>query len=131
MMLNPKILKLINKKEISNIAVENNTYSIQEKIIGKWIDGKPVYEAVINGIINSGSNYQTIYSNHVKHLIDYYGFINIQKDDYDVIIGKSIYHDGEGISRIIRLGENLRLDYQVIYHNCPFSAIVIYTKTTD
>lgn len=115
-----------------NPILFSTMYTMKEKIVGKWIDGKPIYQAVINGTINNDSNLQTIYVNHhVKHLIDYYGYIEDSANNVNWVIGKSIHYTGAEISRIVKVAETLRLDVQTFFHGCTFSAVVKYTKTTD
>lgn len=65
-------LSTLNTTEKSNLVgainevYQNNEYSTEEKIVGKWIDGKPIYRNVVTAnsyseILNTGiSNLETM-----------------------------------------------------------------------
>lgn len=65
-------LSTLNTTEKSNLVgainevYQNNEYSTEEKIVGKWIDGKPIYRKVVTAnsyseILNTGiSNLETM-----------------------------------------------------------------------
>ena len=105
-------------------------YSTEEKVIGKWIDGKPIYEKVIqveNFIIGNNNE--------------------IQLENLDTIInysGNLIFTDYPGYKRFFPYTQNNNTDKVVINHynntkfvvasafNCNTIYITIqYTKTTD
>lgn len=115
--------------EISDI----NTYSTTETNTGKtWINGKPIYRIMFTGTISSG-DYRTIGSiTNLDKIINFGGTIVDSTNNIKYVIGKSGYVDGSGISRIIALGNNIRLDAKSSsYSNMPFEAYIEYTKTTD
>lgn len=39
---------ILNGKEYAGSGSEWNEYSNEEKVVGKWIDGKPVYELIVH-----------------------------------------------------------------------------------
>lgn len=41
---------------VGDIVVDKNTYSTSETIVGKWIDGKPIYRKVFSGLSISTAN---------------------------------------------------------------------------
>ena len=99
-------------------------YSTEEKIVGKWIDGKPIYEKVFE--IGSKSSNYTFRIENLYKIINYTG--NCIVNDYDRIIPFiqaqynnfviiNDYKDG-----IVNLTTNLS------YTNCIL--IIQYTKTT-
>ena len=51
--------KINSTVTISNREKSNNDYSLEEKVIGTWIDGKKVYRRTYTGNINK-SDYMTI-----------------------------------------------------------------------
>ena len=55
-------------------------YSTEEKVVGKWIDGKPIYEKVINGtIIGSPADWTNFYdctNLNIDNMINIKGFFN-------------------------------------------------------
>ena len=57
-------------------------YSTEEKIVGKWIDGKMIYEKVINGtMIGSTTEWVNFYdctSLNIDNMINISGFFNFQ-----------------------------------------------------
>lgn len=51
-------------------------YSTEEKVVGKWVDGKDIYEKVINvTTLNVGNN--VINFNNLNNIISYSGFLTI------------------------------------------------------
>lgn len=55
-------------KTLDNYLDTINEYSTDEKIIGKWIDGKPIYRKVINSIC--GNLYTLLNELNIDFLID-------------------------------------------------------------
>lgn len=99
-------------------------YSTEEKVVGKWIDGKNIYEQIF--IIGSKNANYTFTIDNLNNIINYSGFctiggykrtipfIQIQYNNF-VIINE--YKDG-----IVLLSTNLS------YNDCVL--IIQYTKTT-
>lgn len=106
-----------------------HNYSTEEQIVGKWIDGKPIYEKVIN----------------VENFI--IGNNEITLENLDTIInysGSLMFTDYPGYKRFFPYSQNNSTVKVVINHyndtkfvvasgfNCNTINIIIqYTKTTD
>ena len=93
-------------------------YSTEEKIVGKWIDGKPVYEKVINinSFIMNGNSWQILpnFPTNVKQVIN----INALETN-------------EGICWTISVQSN---GYAIQFRNTSIELnqyIIQYTKTAD
>lgn len=105
--------------------VPQHVYSIEEKVIGTWIDGKPIYEKVFE--IGSKSSAYTFTIENLDKIIDYTGnciisdysriipFVQPQYNNYVII---NDYKDG-----VVNLATNLT------YTDCVL--VIQYTKTTD
>ena len=125
---------IMNGKEYAGSGSEWHEYSTEEKVVGKWTNGKTLYEKTItftpnsslytvdvsslnindcvylNGwFINIGGNY--IYLNHYAGNGDWHGLI------YSPSNGGCLIADQDNSSRFGL--------------NCPWTATIRYTKTTD
>ena len=111
---------------------ESNIYSTEEKVIGKWIDGKPVYKKVIDSIC--GNLYTLLNELNIDFLIDIKGNAwsnydqkmpintpNPQPPDY--VIG--IYQTASTNEISVFYSTDFYSDTNKII------CIVKYTKTTD
>lgn len=67
------IVNAIN--EVNQNDINKSTYSTTEQVIGKWIDGKPVYRKVLNiGTPSSQRTYPTHGISNLENVIKLYGF---------------------------------------------------------
>ena len=105
-------------------------YSTDEKIIGKWIDGKPIYEKVINGtIIGSPADWTNFYdctNLNIDNMINIKGFFN-----YDNI--RNMYVDSR-YSAFTYVHSTKFIQYynsDLVKRNFETTLIIQYTKTTD
>ncbi len=99
-------------------------YSTEEKIVGKWIDGKPIYEKVIiNNITWSGDSQQ-----NVQH-----GIFDLDKIiTWQTIIGNySLPYAGEKTYQLYYNETNLVYKNNANWNNYELKTIIQYTKTTD
>ena len=116
---------------VNNKFNEISTYSTEEKVIGKWIDGKPLYRKTIEGIV-SKSNENVIIGTipNIENVAKKYG---------QGLAGGLYWTDldlkySEDISSIIQIA---KADGQIIavfshtFLNFPFHLTIEYTKTTD
>ena len=114
--------KIYGVKKSENILHE---YSTEEKVVGKWIDGKPIYEKVIQTTFSIG--YTIIPVSDIKYLINIYGTLDI---------GGSLrpfpFVQRDTTSKVVLNNydsTNLKIDSS---WNCTDVYLVIqYTKTTD
>ena len=78
----------LNQDSIDDIADANtqvpaviigdaNNYSTSEKVIGKWVDGKPIYQKTIRFSFSYGTNsYNIATLNNIDTMINLTGYIN-------------------------------------------------------
>lgn len=115
---------------------QEENYSKQERIIGTWIDGKPLYRRVYQS--SEFLNRYYISMNNVDTIVDINGMV--KRSDYDIYC-KIPYRTGEA-SWNTSFGNiniyNNRIETDLLYGSSfsttNFSSIVItveYTKTTD
>lgn len=109
----------------------NNNYSTDEIVIGKWIDGKPIYRKVVQGTTPSNSNLTNV--------------VNLSSLSIDTLIsieGQITFNAGtvyplqwtrsNSQCDAILYENNLRLTVvSSNLQNKPFFAILEYTKTMD
>lgn len=105
---------------VNNKFKEISTYSTEEKVIGKWIDGKTLYRKTITHTITT-NNQETIPHN-INNLQD---FINISGNF------KNNYNYYMPISAIEIFGEVTNIYVKSINYTGICNIILEYTKTTD
>lgn len=126
------------KKNNKGVTLDNylnnlNEYSTDEQVIGKWIDGKPIYRKVINTTKSQVSDIMT--NLHIKRLISTVGsyatsiYSNswpipsyyVEEPQYDIgLMGGAIP------------GENVSITFGSYYNDDSAVILVLeYTKTTD
>ena len=59
---------------MQNTFNTNSVYSTDEMIIGRWIDGKPLYRKVIQGNITSKDQSLFVVNENIKTMISIYGY---------------------------------------------------------
>lgn len=131
-----------NSKNIEELK-ESNIYSTEEKIVGKWIDGKPIYRKVIE--INSGlvSGENTInFSNisNLKEIVNINGNTKIQDSNRNMFwTPLCVYHPSDNNWRlsIMRINNNSMTYFigakyfETVQKILSLRLILEYTKTTD
>lgn len=113
-------------------AVTENDYSLEEQIIGEWIDGKPIYRKVFSNYFNDEYNNWYSIGNiiNLKTVIKVAGMVK-QKDDGNFIdfprcstfdnTSSDLYINGSTGAVNVRIGKATG----------ELHLIVEYTKTTD
>ena len=106
-------------------------YSTDEKIVGKWIDGKPIYEKVINSgyLPNASSISINVSTLNIDNVIQLKGmtFTNDKKQFRPITLGTS---DNNSI-RIDLSNNNVRIITWNNWSTYNSFIIIQYTKTTD
>ena len=107
-------------------------YSTTEKIIGKWIDGKPIYRKVFNvGTVTTQKSYITHNIANLGKLVNLYGTCN-RTDNYKQIMPSNYtnweiwLYDVTPIEISIYFSDNQ-------WSRNPYDIVIVmeYTKTTD
>ena len=116
------------------ISKTSDNYSTDEKVIGTWIDGKPIYQKTIyiDELTSKDAYYSTGISN-LKDIINYYGFAIDNEPGEGLSIIRPAY-DGNNIGLAhyksdgsIQIGST-----DLLYSRVKKIYIVLqYTKTTD
>lgn len=139
-------LNTTNKSSIVgaiNEVYQNNVYSTDETVVGKWIDGKPIYKKVIE--INSGlvSGENTInFSNisNLKEIVNINGNTKIQDSNRNMFwTPLCVYHPSDNNWRlsIMRINNNSMTYFigakyfETVQKILSLRLILEYTKTTD
>lgn len=106
-------------------------YSTEEKVVGKWIDGKPIYEKVINSgyLLNSGTISINVSSLNIDSFIQLRGitFTDDKTQFRPITLGAS---DNNAI-RIDFTNNNIRIITWSNWSSYNSFIVIQYTKTTD
>ena len=126
---------LLNGIEYSSGGSSSHIYSTTEQVVGKWIDGKPIYEITVDtGTLPNNTTKTTAHGiSDLKAVIDLRGYARNPNNGINIPIpyvyksgsySKSLqaYSDATNITFIS--GENMS-GYTVSY------VTLQYTKTTD
>lgn len=111
------------------------SYSTAEKIVGKWINGKPIYKKTFNFTVPAHNSeiFQTITSyanNNILDVIYAEGVAYVGNHAFR-IIGQSVAPSGSERTRILGTGENLVFQGSAYDVDMDCYATFYYTKTTD
>lgn len=114
---------------------EKTTYSTtEEKVIGTWIDGKPIYRKVINlGNLSShiGTNAVLHGITNIRDFTSVRGIVNNSQEWFEF---NSVYRGVDNITYDLGLLANkTNIIYSTRTDRSSYTGIVIleYTKTTD
>ena len=108
---------------------EANTYSTEEKVVGTWIDGKPIYRKVVEF---TSDTTQKIVS--ITGKIDKFTFIDAYaKGGNNLIHGLYRVDDNDQFRYYINVDNTMHFQSGSNFPLLPYTAYVIaeYTKTTD
>lgn len=122
---------------IKKLYAKTNTYSTDETIVGRWIDGKPVYRKVVESTTPSTVNSETFIDTNISNIdqmISIDGIMQTAAGNFTPIgmfsTTKRIY--------IYYSSEKNKIDIRIIdsekssnWCNLPVYFILEYTKTTD
>ena len=111
-----------------NFVQSPNCYSTSETIIGRWVDGKPLYQKTWIGLnVTPGYNAWTNVVNTSSLNIDRMIFIkNLNRSDGHLIF------DGGGLEFFLDDDKYIKAEYSQNVNRRTIHTITIqYTKTTD
>lgn len=128
--------------EVSSCASQN-IYSTEEQVIGRWIDGKPLYRKVFvtKTPANQANNISIISTSDIPidYLVSNRGFVAVDRDSenanaYSILPIPFLNTDHTitvdwNIEAGIRM--NFKTSYLSILGDQPLIIIAEYTKTTD
>ena len=136
-------VKASDLNEIKNVVNANadnlnkinalNTYSTTEQVVGKWIDGKPIYRQVINTTGNNSQGQSIATISNIDNIVNMFGWVrngNIQRSCSTAFYGdvawtSQLYENSQYI--ILECGSKFA-DFK---NNATITLICEYTKTTD
>ena len=117
-------------------------YSTDEKVVGTWIDGKPVYQKTVSISENissySGIRYiQKVVQNNVDHIIDSGGYFYLDGNPIEFGASEIDWNRTPSFHSHARVMSN-NLEVYILYNSNNYSDNPItgtiwvqYTKTTD
>lgn len=105
-----------------------NLYTTDEKIIGQWIDGKPIYQKTFSGVLSTSNTEESIAHNisNVDLCIERKGFI--VSNNFTIQFG---FYNGSEYNNMFMDKTNLNFRHSRVYASCPYKVTVLYTKITD
>ena len=124
---------VVDNEEIYNQNIMN--YSTNEQVIGKWIDGKPIYRKTVSGTTVTSGNRVELQTN-VDKLIDYNVVVkNGTANQYHPVSFGMCSSQSTHANPIFLGGTTATTAYLYIttsaYTSQPFYGWIEYTKTTD
>lgn len=118
----------IENQAITNYVNTKADYSTNEKVIGKWIDNKPLYRKVYK--ITNGLNTETLLSLNVSGL-NIERCIRLDGWQYSSEFSFISLNFYNGDHNYIYLHNNSTVNYQYHWSATEIYIILEYTKTTD
>lgn len=114
-------------KAVTSMPAEN-VYSTEERVVGQWIDGKPIYRkvfAITSPSSTSGSWTDIVNVSYIDSLISIYGYLL----DHT---GSKIPFSYSPIEIIVRVSGMLSMIVRDGYlTSCPTYIVLEYTKITN
>jgi hypothetical protein len=99
--------------------VGNNNYSTEEQVIGKWIDGKPLYRKTITGNMPKTKNSAGVYAEYVQT-----GLSNCKIRNF---YGMCHQENGEqSFPFPITNNDNVKNQVQALFSNCSQLTLTSY-----
>lgn len=134
-------LNTLNTTEKSNLVgaineiYQNSVYSTDEIVVGKWIDGKPIYKITkIFYLTATGSTSYDISEYKIDTLVDFNPLFIRSGSTVSTDIEKPFYSTSSDYARLFVRGNTsieiryaVSSNYTVTQVRCTF----LYTKTTD
>lgn len=128
-------LSTLNTTEKSNLVgainelYQNNVYSTDETVVGKWIDGKPIYRKVIANNVSCGRSTAISISNlNIDTLIEVKSFAKRSNENRWVF---DSFYDNPSRKFNIHRNENDILTWTGDNETYIATIWIEYTKTTD
>lgn len=109
----------------SGLKIQPNIYSTEETVVGRWIDGKPIYRRGFSVVATHGIRLTT--TNDVDSIIEAKGCFSAQ--DNKKYLVPHIYNAASVITVHVETDKNIAL--WVVGESVPVVISVEYTKTTD
>lgn len=112
-------------------------YSTEEKIVGKWIDGKPIYEKVIYVNITDRDWHNIQMNVSIDNIIKLKGILyQGNGHPYFIELQGNTYPNNENRAMLLYKKDENYITYAVLYTQTDLSStylyiIIQYTKTTD
>ena len=115
---------------MKNTYSADSVYSTDEMIIGRWIDGKPLYRKVIQGNITSKDQSLFVVNENVKTMISIYGY---DSPDGIYYFPFNYTQDGSTQKAIFYKKDTDTIEFRSNSSGSGevFVVILEYTKTTD
>lgn len=112
---------------IANKFDKANMYSTDEQIVGRWIDGKPVYQKTFSGVLSAKIDESIAHNiSNVDLCIEREGFVVY--DNATIPFG---FYNGDVYNNMFMRKTTFEFRHSRAYANCPYKITVLYTKTTD
>lgn len=110
---------------LANKFSKGDLYSTDEKMIGVWTDGKPLYQKTVTGTMNTALDLSSL---DIENVVSINTVGTLSNGNVASI------PDGSGMAQVFyyKNGKTLRTDTTNSYYaGYPYTATIQYTKTTD
>ncbi len=135
-----KTIKLSNNVYLDSSSIVHNKtklsdildYSLSERKVGKWIDGKTIYEATLNEITGSGALTASVANLNIDTMIDY-NAMNCRTNDSQIDYEKPYYNGSTDYFRCFYRKKTSTMEIRIAgtYTTYKTRITLKYTKTTD
>ena len=131
--------KFKNRVDFKKITIQNeeiypNIYSTSEVVVGKWIDGKPIYRKVINigSLPNSSSTTINHNISNVSQFINIYGAAT-RSSDIDTLPIPYVTFNANNSGGITIYANDTSITLRTTTDRSSYDCYIVleYTKTTD
>ena len=124
---------ITDAEEMDELLVStSNTYSLDEKIVGKWINGKPIYQKTIEcGKLPSVAKESLVVPHNVAFIDTIIDYKIFAVSDTGIVTTIPYIGTGEDFINAYVTLEEVRINSQVVRDNCTAYATIQYTKTVD
>lgn len=126
--------------QIKTAINDSTTYSTTEKVVGEWIDGKPLYSKTFTFTDNHTTNNSTVEVNHAHNLTNVdtifidQGHSFAVSGDTSFILGRTYISNSNIAITMSAIVNATNIRTEIFYKGSisfTFTITVNYTKTTD
>ena len=123
---------ILNGKEYAGSGSEWHEYSTEEKVVGTWIDGKPLYEVTVKNVNLSHNSWTTVFSGSSKNAVvrRAWGGIGIDGNTTTAYCDINYYRSTNEFA-CASINSNVNILANIAAPECLIYGIIQYTKTTD
>lgn len=114
----------------SGLKIQPNIYSTEETVVGRWIDGKPIYQKVFV-TTSSATDVKLTDGGDISEILYQYGTVVESGNRIPFPFFSAGSLSGRIYLRMTAAQTDIHLHAMDPFVNCPCTVVCRYTKTTD